>query len=189
DEYLLSLATLIALKVMGWYAAAAADTPPATPPSPPPPPPPPPALSNPWSTTTRPSTGSNSGSASPTPSPASAGGGGIGMAEQVLRVPATVGNYLVAGQHQGRMAAQLVLSELHRVQRIVNVLSERLEGVRVRAGEGRGLPFKANAGDGVVGVPGRVAPFSGQTFGLLEQDLRKRLRVLSSETIDVLRRA
>jgi hypothetical protein len=108
----------------------------------------------------------------------------------MLRAPATVGNYCVAGQHQqqGRMAAQRVLSELHRVQRLVTALSERLESVRVRAAGFSGVGFGLGSGVGTVGAA-RTPPFSVPTLCLLEEDLRKRLRVLSSETIDVLRRA
>jgi hypothetical protein len=81
------------------------------------------------------------------------------------------------------MAAQRVLSELHRVQRLVNALAERLESVRVRAAGFSGVGFGSGVG------AARTPPFSVPTFCLLEEDLRKRLRVLSSETIDVLRRA
>ncbi|KAL2128593.1 hypothetical protein VTI74DRAFT_8960 [Chaetomium olivicolor] len=198
DEYLISLMTLIALKVMGWYAAAATDSSPPISPSP--------------STLTvgmhppsqaiaaRPGPGLGSGSASgsaspvdrrPSSSPSVAGP----LGEQVLRLPATVGNYCVAGQHQGRMAAQLVLSELHRVQRLVNALSKRLESIRLRAGRatfsGSSSGASSVGGASGVGVEGvaRTPPFSVPTFCQLEEDLRKRLRVLSSETIDVLRRA
>jgi hypothetical protein len=101
------------------------------------------------------------------------------------------------------MAAQLVLSELHRVQRLVNALAERLESVRVRtaglsgfsgfrSGEGVEVGSGVRAGvDGKLGVVkgARTPPLSVPTFCQLEGDLRKRLRVLSSETIDVLRRA
>jgi hypothetical protein len=88
------------------------------------------------------------------------------------------------------MAAQRVLSELHRVQRLVNALAERLESVRVRAAgfSGVGFGLGIGTGEGTVGAA-RTPPFSVPTICLLEEDLRKRLRVLSSETIDVLRRA
>ncbi|KAG7284356.1 hypothetical protein NEMBOFW57_010729 [Staphylotrichum longicolle] len=204
DEYLISIMTLIALKVMGWYSAAAADD--SLSPSPSTPSPPQPLIPSwpgpgPGIRSAGSASGSGSGSASPTdrrPSSASSVGGPLG--EQVLRLPATVGNYCVAGQHQGRMAAQLVLSELHRVQRLVNALSKRLESIRLRAGRtagssasssGLGSVRGGDGGGGVAGVVGvaRAPPFSVPTFCQLEEDLRKRLRVLSSETIDVLRRA
>ncbi len=203
DEYLISIMTLIALKVMGWYSAAAADDPlltllTRTPPS----------ASRSTSPAARRPSSSSASSSVLTVSPGSA----APLAEQVLRAPATVGNYCVAGQHQTRMAAQLVLSELHRVQRLVNALARRLEGVRVRTaalgGRSASSVSLASAGMGMGSVSGnasvsgagsdsggemvgkgRAAPVSEQTFCLLEEDLRKRLRVLSRETIDVLRRA
>lgn len=231
DEYLISIMTLIVLKVMSWYAAAAADD--SISPS------------SPFTTrqhqprqqpqksflTARPGSGldpgptASSGSASASPADrtalssssslslslsSSSYGSSLGS-EQVLRAPATVGNYCVAGHHQGRMAAQLVLSELHRVQRLVNALAKRLESVRLRAaGEaecgsgfsaGSGsLGMESSSGGGGNGGGGngggeatnfgvRAAPFSVLTFRRLEEDLRRRLRMLSTETIDVLRRA
>ncbi|KAK4234865.1 aflatoxin regulatory protein-domain-containing protein [Achaetomium macrosporum] len=180
DEYLISIMAMAALKVMGWYAAAAADDGTASTPS---------------------ASISGSGSASPTHdrrSSASSSSGGRGpLGEQVLRLPTTVGNYCVAGQHQGRMAAQLVLSELHRVQRLVNALSTRLESVRLRAGQAArsgsssGSSSVGEAGDlqGLEFGGARAPPLSVPTFCQLEEDLRKRLRLLSAEIIDALRRA
>ena len=212
DEYLISIMTLIALKVMGWYSAAAADDPLLTHSLTPTWPPtgtnsllrtPPSAASRSTSPTDRrPRSASSTSSSLLTLAPGSA----APLAEHILRVPATVGNYCVAGQHQTRMAAQLVLSELHRVQRLVNALAGRLEGVRVRSaalGSRRSASSVSLASAGLLGVgsaacggngsasggAGRAAPVSEQTFCLLEEDLRKRLRVLSRETIDVLRRA
>lgn len=232
DEYLLSIMTLIALKVMSWYAAAAADdsSSPSSPvttlqqqPQQPPRksvltarpgsgPDPGPTFSS-ASTSASPAdrtTLSSSSSSSLSLSQSSSSHGSSLGCEQVLRAPATVGNYCVAGRHQGRMAAQLVLSELHRVQRLVNALAKRLESVRLRAaggaecesgfsavsgspgmsisssGSGRG---SGNGGGKATGFGGRAGPFSVLTFCRLEEDLRRRLRVLSSETIDVLRRA
>ncbi|KAK3302939.1 aflatoxin regulatory protein-domain-containing protein [Chaetomium strumarium] len=183
DEYLISIMAMAALKVMGWYAAAASDD--GTP-------------SSPTSSST-----SGSASASPAthdqrpPSSSSLGGGRGPLGEQVLRLPTTVGNYCVAGQHQGRMAAQLVLSELHRVQRLVNALSKRLESVRLRTGQAArsgtssGSSSMGESGDfqGLGLGGGRAPPFSVPTFAQLEGDLRKRLKVLSTEIIDALRRA
>jgi hypothetical protein len=95
------------------------------------------------------------------------------------------------------MAAQLVLSELHRVQRLVNALSKRLESVRLRTGQAAssgsssGTSSVGEAGEfGGLGLGGaRAPPFSVPTFAQLEEDLRKRLKLLSTEIIDALRRA
>ncbi|KAK4646101.1 hypothetical protein QC761_207360 [Podospora bellae-mahoneyi] len=174
DQYLISLMTLIALKVMGWYAAAADDAASAHP------------AAFEW-----PGSQSSSRSRSSVSSGSVASGS---LGEQVLRLPTIVGNYCVAGQHQDRMAAQLVLSELHRVQKIVNGLSSRLESIRLRAAQDGGSGASSgssNVGD-VSEQPlggARAGPLSVPTFTQLEDDLRKRFRVLSSETINVLRRA
>ncbi|KAK4175375.1 aflatoxin regulatory protein-domain-containing protein [Triangularia setosa] len=174
DQYLISLMTLIALKVMGWYAAAADDA-----------------------VSAQPAAFEWPGSESPSRSRSSVSSGSVAsgsLGEQVLRLPTIVGNYCVAGQHQGRMAAQLVLSELHRVQKIVNGLSARLESIRLRAARDGGSG--ASSGSSSVGDVGeqplggaRAGPFSVPTFTQLEEDLRRRFRMLSSETINVLRRA
>ncbi|PHH81484.1 hypothetical protein CDD82_674 [Ophiocordyceps australis] len=67
----------------------------------------------------------------------------------------------------GRMTAQLILSELHRVQALVNQLSARLRGHEKRSRS--------------------AAAFSTATLGQIEGDLRKRLTCLSSEIIAMLR--
>ena len=123
-------------------------------------------------------------------------------------------------EDKARVAAQLVLSELHRVQRIVNLLSARLKarikgqnvfdrgmgsqrGVRGSFGEGpnMGRPSSQDEGyfkgDGRAGMAeanslsgglGLAEPFSEILFEQLECDLRKRLRGLSLEIVDMLRR-
>jgi hypothetical protein len=53
----------------------------------------------------------------------------------------------------------------------------------LESGGGRGGGGERGGGGGA-----RTPPFSVPTFCQLEEDLRKRFRVLSSETIDVLRR-
>ena len=114
--------------------------------------------------------------------------------EEVLQFPPSIDGYSSDGSDQGRMAAQLVLSELHRVQRLVNLLSQRLESVRLRnhvASSGSSSSLDSIAEDSVVGVSlssTAGSPLSSPTFDQLEADLRKRLRAVSFETIDVLRR-
>jgi hypothetical protein len=205
DEYLVSLITLIALKVMGWYAAAADDPHPRPHPSS--------TSSSSSSSTTPPSpiapfsvsmhtSWPSSGSVSPadtsrrpstSTSATSVSGSPHGLTEQVLRLPAVAGGYRLSDQQQGRIAAQLVLSELHRVQRLVSALTQRLESIRLRARASQEMGCELESG-GVGerrggGGGARTPPFSVPTFCQLEEDLRKRLRALSSETIDVLRRA
>lgn len=153
DEYVVAIASLVVFKVMGLYAAVASE-------------------------------GSqvdefidwNSNSGSDLTKSSS-------LDVQDLHHPTTVGNNCMQDNEQGRMAAQLVLSELHRVSRLVNILSQRLGNIRLR----NKLPSGSRSslmGYGV-GVPALSVP----TFELLEQDLRKRLKAVSSETIERLRRS
>lgn len=101
---------------------------------------------------------------------------------------------VVTGRAHGtpRRAAQLVLSELHRVQRLVNQLSPRLRG----AGDGaiRGVPGpelelwgRQRAVGGYDG--GSATPFSAATLGQMESDVRRSLGRLSSEIISGLRQS
>ncbi|KAJ9640317.1 hypothetical protein H2199_005856 [Coniosporium tulheliwenetii] len=156
DAHLATIISLIAFKVMAWYAAAARDVPPSS---------------------SSCSTSSSGGTSSePLPSPS----------EQVLHIPTTVGKYDLAGADQSRMRAQLVLSELHRVQRLVELLSKRLEGVRSRTNAGS-RPSSAGA-NGSDKMDEAMSPMSATIFVQLEADLRKRLRAVSRETMSVVRR-
>lgn len=163
DEYLLAIVSLVVFKIMAWYSAAAGDK----------------SLMEPGMSANNPFV----------TRPDQAGPSSFG--EHVLQVPTTIGNYCVDGNDRSRMAAQLVLSELHRVQRLVNSISKRLESIRVR---NCSLPSPSSAsscygdsGDSQI-VDAKVTPLSAPTFSQLETDLRKRLRMVSSETIDILRR-
>jgi hypothetical protein len=69
----------------------------------------------------------------------------------------------------GRLTAQSVLSELHRVQKLVNALSAKLKRYQT----------DDSTGD---------RPFSSTVLHQLELDLRQRLRALSLEIVDILRR-
>ncbi|PTU18985.1 hypothetical protein P175DRAFT_0402688, partial [Aspergillus ochraceoroseus IBT 24754] len=166
DEYVISIVSLAVFKLMGWYVAAARD-----------------------STSTFEDMmgwGTDFTTHLDRSSPAS-------FHEQVLHLPTVVGNYCIEGNDQSRMAAQLVLSELHRVQRLVNVLSARLESIRQRtclsSNSISSSNSKTDLGDISLHGGMRASPFSGPTFSQLEEDLRKRLRAISSETIEILRRA
>lgn len=94
-------------------------------------------------------------------------------------------------RNRGRKAAHLVLSELYRVQRLVNQLSPRLK--RSKEAERRnmepGLELwgrqKVTAGFDC----GTAAPFSATTLGQMESDVRKSLSALSSEIINGLRQS
>jgi hypothetical protein len=146
DEHLAAVISLIAFKVMAWYAAAARDAP----------------QSSSYS-----SVSSTSGESTVSSWP-----------EQVLHMPTTVGKYHLDGADQIRMRAQLVLSELHRVQRLVELLSKRLENVRQRT--------DATSGTESTGI--FEDTISASIFVQLEADLRRRLLAVSKETMDILGR-
>lgn len=85
-----------------------------------------------------------------------------------------------------RIAGQLILSELHCVQRLVTQLSRRLKADAIRSGMGQLLP------DGIGTIPPEASdgwvPFSAAFLDQLEADLRKGLRTLFSEIVSMLRR-
>lgn len=155
DSYLLAIISLIVFKVLGWYAAAARKTP---------------------------SSGDSSRSA---PSPWTSNLRRPSHAEQVLQDPATVGSYRLDGEDSTRMAAQLVLSKLHCVQRLVNQLSTKLKVQAAKNSEGADTPESLGyeSADNETAVP-----FSAVTLDQLEVDLRKRLMALSLDIRDRLRR-
>ncbi|KAL9130268.1 MAG: hypothetical protein Q9217_001518 [Psora testacea] len=100
----------------------------------------------------------------------------------------------VDGEDSARMAAQMVLSELHRAQRLVNKLSARFKGHGMGDAAG-GVEVAAavppnSTTDGVdVLCDGKGTwPFSTTTFDQLEADLRRRLRNVSLVIVDMIRR-
>lgn len=84
------------------------------------------------------------------------------------------------------MAAQLVLSELHRVQRLINRLSEKLK-VKVSC-EGLETPNSAASGQIARTFSNPTLPFSPAMLDHLDTDLRRRLRALSLDIVETLRR-
>ncbi|KAF2429262.1 hypothetical protein EJ08DRAFT_591090 [Tothia fuscella] len=104
--------------------------------------------------------------------------------EQALQNATILGNYRLGGADSERMAAQLVLSELHRVRRLVDQLSSKLE-VQARK-EARGA---AAATAEMWDMENEMTlPLSGSIYDQLDADLRKRLRTLWLEMIDRLRK-
>ncbi|KAL2831700.1 C6 zinc finger domain protein [Aspergillus cavernicola] len=84
----------------------------------------------------------------------------------------------------GQVPARLVLSELHRVQRLVNHLSTKLKGPK--QGDGRGMehafwarPKVAEENDKPI-----ATPFSSNTLAHMESDLRESLSFLSADIIN-----
>ncbi|OJI96120.1 hypothetical protein ASPVEDRAFT_219633 [Aspergillus versicolor CBS 583.65] len=102
--------------------------------------------------------------------------------EQVDRAPAIIRGYHLEGEDRDRMAAQLVLSELHPVQRLVNTLYQRLKD---KVSQGRLL-----TGPNIipVGANGHESSVPLHFLDKLAVDLGTRLRGLSSEIFEQLRR-
>lgn len=102
----------------------------------------------------------------------------------------------VDGEDSARVAAQMVLSELHHAQRLVNQLSARFKGPQVARAGGTRVEDGASSGGGITGAAVGTLydgersswPFSTAVLDQLEADLRRRLRTVSSKLVDMLRR-
>lgn len=98
------------------------------------------------------------------------------------------------GENSGRVAAQMVLSELHRAQRLVNELSARFKGqgtggAEVEVGASTNTPNGThNAIDMLCDGEG-TWPFSTTMLDQLEANLRGRLRIVSLRIVDMIRQA
>jgi hypothetical protein len=102
-------------------------------------------------------------------------------AEQMDRAPVVIGSYHLNGDEQSRMAAQLVLSELHRVQRVVNALSEQPQS--------QGLQESVGGRPDSTCLDGHESVLPVHLLDQLAADLRARLRGLSGQIVDRLRRS
>ncbi|KAL4919781.1 aflatoxin regulatory protein-domain-containing protein [Aspergillus aurantiobrunneus] len=102
------------------------------------------------------------------------------LAEQVDRTPAVIRGYHLNGEDHGRMAAQLVLGELHRVQRLVSTLFQRVKEQGSRGG--------LFAGPNGVSASQQESVLPLYLLNKLAVDLGARLRGLSSDIVDRLRR-
>lgn len=155
DGYLLAIMSLIIFKVLDWYAAAAPKTPPA-------------------------GDGNHR-----VRTPRTSFSRCLSHSEQVILGPAVVGSYRLDGEDLARMAAQLVLSELHRVQRLVNQLSTKL---KVQAAKNDGMANTPISSVSENADSETTLSLSAVMLDQLEVDLRKRLRTLSLEIVEGLRR-
>ncbi|TVY84598.1 Trypacidin cluster transcription factor [Lachnellula suecica] len=105
-----------------------------------------------------------------------------------------IGSYF-GDEGLGRMAAQLILSELHPVQRLVNQLSPRLKarGAGVISKNGRTQGRNRSGADyqfpSLSDGDAKTVPFSSTTMDQMEIDLRKGVSTLSSEIINMLRQS
>ncbi len=154
DGYLLTIMSLIVFKVLSWYAAAAA------------------ARKTPSSSSGKQSVQSSDSSYSRHSS----------LSEQVVQDPVVIGSYSLEGEDSARMARQLVLSELHRVQRLLNQLSTKLKAQAAKSGAD--TPNSLGGGDSDSET---TLPLSGLMLDQLGVDLRKQLKALSLEIVEGLR--
>lgn len=88
--------------------------------------------------------------------------------------------------NQTRQAAQLILSELHHVQSLVNLLSKRIQSPETLIGQPHMSTANAKEHD-PVSSPQESPAFSWKMLGQMEADLRGRLRSMSTQVLDVLR--
>lgn len=110
--------------------------------------------------------------------------------EQVLKLPTTIDGYHLDGGDNDRMAAQLVLSELHNVHYIVNKLTSKLNnpsGLTSPELPGQQVSAGAMELDDAEGGSG-ISFISAQTMKLLQSDINKRLRTVSLRTVGTLQR-
>ncbi|KAK3370065.1 aflatoxin regulatory protein-domain-containing protein [Podospora didyma] len=186
DGHLLAVMAHIVFKVLGWYAAAAQQRRTSATPS--------------GMTTPTTSTGTmnlnalgglaidDDGTITTTTSSASS------YSEQVRWLQADkVGSYRLEGDDSGRMAAQLVLSELHRAKRLVRELSAKLKAQAQQASGGEAAPSHQNNHQQDTGGRGNLTseptglPFSGAILDILGTDLTNRLKALSVDIVRSLR--
>ncbi|EOA87499.1 hypothetical protein ACJQWK_10117 [Exserohilum turcicum] len=107
------------------------------------------------------------------------------VSDHVLPNTATIGNYCLEGADSARMAAQLVLNELHLVRRVVGKLSSALKK-QAATGEGQAEVSTQDTLSSDV-VNERALPFSLATYDDLAIDLVKRCKTLSLGIINQLR--
>jgi hypothetical protein len=91
-------------------------------------------------------------------------------------------------EEPGHLAAQLVLGELHRAQRLINQLAKRFKEHRVRKEGMTTISGATCISDSLSSTGVTTSPFSDSMLDYLEIEIRKRLRSLSSEIIDILRK-
>ncbi|KFY04764.1 hypothetical protein O988_00529 [Pseudogymnoascus sp. VKM F-3808] len=113
----------------------------------------------------------------------------ISSGDDWMWAPSHAYNELHADCGSGRVAAQLVLSELHRVQRLVNQLSPKLKGPKERENQNMApnLRYWGRARATADSDRMAVTPILASTLDQMERDVRKSLSTLSAEIINGLR--
>jgi len=92
-------------------------------------------------------------------------------------------------EDSGRVAAQMVLSELHHTQRLVNRFVAQLEQHRMGCGAGVDVDVASNSNpmiDILCDSGNTTRPFSTAMINQLEADLRRRLRTVSMSIVDII---
>lgn len=160
DSFLLAVLSLIVLKVLERYAAVAQAQPQKT-------------------------------SKSETEVDRSAGPSinDISGSEEQMRVPSNSRDGPYNHNISGRTASQLVLSELYRVQRLVNLISPKLKGPKEREDQTIAPKLRYWGRPRIAGDGDRIssAPVLASTLDQMERDVRKSLSTLSTELINGLR--
>nr|A0A4P8DK24.1 RecName: Full=Transcriptional regulator dmxR14; AltName: Full=Dimeric xanthone biosynthesis cluster protein R14 [Cryptosporiopsis sp. 8999]QCL09105.1 DmxR14 [Cryptosporiopsis sp. 8999] len=105
--------------------------------------------------------------------------------EDQTRLPSHSNIVCCDDKTQARAAAQLVLGELHHMQRLVNQLSSMIKRSAER--DGRKLEILNGYNDSIDSGNSMLASFSASTLELVESDVRKSLRSLSTDIIKELR--
>ena len=98
----------------------------------------------------------------------------------------------IESEDTGRVVAQMVLSELHKAQRLMNQLMMQFQaqslgaGMAIEAGDATNRPAMK---DTLCGREDSSIPFSTAMLAQLEADLRRRLRTVSLKIVDTIRQA
>lgn len=108
--------------------------------------------------------------------------------QQVSPNPTVIGEYCLGGADSARMAAQLILSELHQVRRLVDQLSAKLKMQGPKSEKTGGGDADETTLERIDLLQEMTLPLSASMYNHLDVDLRKQLRTLSSEMIDRLRK-
>lgn len=104
--------------------------------------------------------------------------------EQAFQDSTTVGNFRLEGEDSARLTGQLVLGELHRVRQLIDQLSPKLKVHAAKKAEEEGAEAPESRD-----VYGEMAlPLSAVMYDQLVVDLRRRLKAVSREIIDRLKR-
>jgi len=167
DGYLLTILALVVSKVLDWYEALGRELPNSS--------------SSAVSLAGAESLGRDGNSSLSTPS--------SGHRSDVVVHQHHRPDYCADGEDLERMAAQRILSQLHRVQRVVNQLSPKLKSQGTTRKDATTVDSQLSLVGQMSGGGTTTSPFSAPTLDHIEADLRKRLRGLSIEIIDMLRHA